>query len=79
MLGNGVIVEFKGWFKSEDRSKMLRVKKQHPDRDIRMVFCNANTKLGGGSKTTYAEWCEKHGFLYAEKTVPLEWTEQHGK
>lgn len=73
-LSNGIVIEFKGWFKSEDRTKMKLVKAQHPELDIRMVFCSAKNKLGGGSKTTYAEWCDKHGFPWAEKTVPLEWT-----
>jgi len=37
------------------------------------VFSNQNAKLYKGSPTTYGQWCEKHGFAYANKTIPEEW------
>ena len=37
------------------------------------VFSNQNNKLYKGSPTTYAQWCDKHGFLYANKTIPEAW------
>ena len=70
---NGVIVELKGRFTAADRKKMLQVKRDHPDKDIRMVFSNSKTKLNKGSKTTYGDWCEKHGFPYADKRIPEDW------
>ena len=73
MLPNGIIVEGKGRFKSEDRSKHLLIKEQHPELDIRFVFSNSNSKLNKNSKTTYASWCEKHGFLYSDKVIPESW------
>jgi hypothetical protein len=73
LLPNGVIIETKGLFSPEDRQKMLWVKEQHPDLDIRMVFSNANAKLTKGSKTTYAAWCERSGYKYAHKVPPKEW------
>ena len=51
----------------------MAIKKQHPNLDIRFVFSNSNSKLRKGAKTTYADWCVKHGFLYADKDVPEEW------
>ena len=30
-------------------------------------------KLNKNSTTTYAIWCEKHGFKWASKLVPMEW------
>lgn len=75
-LLNGIIIETKGRFMAADRKKHLLVKIQHPDLDIRFVFSNPNAKLRKGSPTTYASWCEKHGFLYAGKTVPLEWVQE---
>ena len=72
-LPNGVIIESKGRFTPEDRKKHLLIKKQHPDLDIRFVFSNSKGKIRKGSKTTYADWCEKHGFLYADKRIPDEW------
>lgn len=73
LLSNGIIVETKGRFVSADRTKHLLVKEQHPERDIRFVFSNSNTKLYKGSPTSYADWCEKHGFKYADKTIPEAW------
>jgi hypothetical protein len=68
-----IIIEGKGEFTAADRKKMILVKTQHPDLDIRIVFSNPNAKIGKKSKTTYGDWCEKHGFPYAKGTVPEEW------
>lgn len=75
-LPNGIIVEAKGWWKPEDRQKMLAVKHQHPRLDIRMVFSNPLAKLRKGSKTTYAEFCERNGFRWAKGTIPLDWVQE---
>ena len=72
-LHNGIIIESKGMFVSTDRAKHLLIKKQHPELDIRFVFSNSSGKLYKGSKSTYASWCEKHGFLYSDKLVPECW------
>jgi hypothetical protein len=72
-LPNGVIVETKGKFETEDRQKHLMVKQQHPDKDIRFVFSNSRTRISKGSPTTYGMWCEKNGFLYADKRIPEDW------
>lgn len=71
-----LIVETKGRFMVEDRQKHLLVKRQHPHLDIRFVFNNPNARISKTSKTTYAAWCEKHGFLYAKARVPLEWLKE---
>lgn len=73
VLPNGIIIETKGRFVAEDRKKHLLIKKQYPELDIRFVFSNSKTKLSKTSKTTYGAWCTKHGYLYADKEVPLEW------
>jgi len=73
LLGKGIIVETKGFFEAEDRSKMRYVKAQHPDLDIRFVFSNAHARIAKKSKTTYAMWAEKHGFKWANRTVPEGW------
>ena len=72
-LPNGIIIESKGRFVVADRKKHLLIKKQHPDLDIRFVFSNSRGKINKGSKTTYGMWCDKHGFLYADKLIPEEW------
>lgn len=80
---SNIIIEGKGAFggghanynasSAAARQKMLLVKEQHPDRDIRFVFSNANAKIYKGSKTTYAKWADDHGFKWSNKVVPREW------
>jgi hypothetical protein len=72
-LPNGIFVETKGRFVIEDRKKHVLIRKQHPELDIRFVFQNSKNKIRKGSPTTYADWCVKHGFIYADKTIPQEW------
>ena len=79
LLPNGIIIETKGRFTPEDRMKHIAIKKQHPNLDIRFVFSNSNSKLRKGSKTSYAIWCERNGFLYADKDVPQEWLDERKK
>ena len=68
-----LFVETKGFFNVADRVKHLLIKEQHPDVDIRFVFMNPLTKINRKSSTTYASWCEEHGFQYAEERIPKEW------
>lgn len=79
LLPNGILIETKGRFTPADRMKHLAIKKQHPDLDIRFVFTNSKSKLRKGSKTTYGMWCEKQGYLYADKDVPQEWVDEKEK
>lgn len=78
-LHNGIIVEGKGLFTSEDRSKHLAVKKTHPHLDVRFVFTRSASPLYKGSKSTYATWCAKHGFLWADKLIPEAWLKEPQK
>lgn len=45
-LPNGIYIETKGWFKSEDRKKHLLIKFQQPHLDIRFVFSNPSPRSG---------------------------------
>ena len=74
--GKEIIIETKGRFVIDDRKKHLLIKEQHPDRDIRFVFSNSRGKIRKGSKTTYGMWCEKNGFLYADKLIPKKWLDE---
>ena len=73
VLENGIIIETKGRWVTADRQKMALIKEQHPDLDIRMVFSRSSTRISKTSKTTYGDWCRKHGFPFADKLPPLEW------
>jgi hypothetical protein len=76
VLANGIIVETKGRFISVDRRKHKEIKKQFPELDIRFVFANSRAKLYKGAKSSYGDWCKKHGFKYADKVIPDEWLEE---
>lgn len=72
-LPNGIYIETKGRFVMDDRKKHQLIRQQHPELDIRFIFQNSKNKIRKGSKTTYADWCVKYGFKYADKLIPTEW------
>lgn len=76
VLANGIIVETKGRFLANDRQKHILVKRHNPTLDIRFVFSNSKARITKTSRTTYAAWCEKNGFKYADKTIPQEWIDE---
>jgi hypothetical protein len=74
--GKTIYIECKGYFRVEDRTKILAVKRSHPDIDLRMLFLNAHQQIPGG-KSTSAEWFETHNIPWAQGTsVPLSWLEE---
>lgn len=75
-LPSGIIIESKGRFVAADRKKHLLIQKQYPFFDIRFVFSNSKAKINKGSKTSYADWCNKFGFIYADKLIPKEWIDE---
>jgi hypothetical protein len=73
LLDNGIVVETKGRFMPDDRKKHVLLKAQHPGLDIRFVFSRSSTKISKASKTSYADWCVKNGFKFADKQIPQAW------
>jgi hypothetical protein len=73
LLPNGIYIEVKGRFVTSDRQKHLLIKDQHPSLDVRFVFSNPHTYISKKSTTTYAMWCDRHGFKYAKASIPKEW------
>ena len=74
ILPNGVIIETKGRLLKEDRRKMIAVKKQHPDLDIRFVFQNGNDKISRAKRSvTYGQWATRHGFKWSSGFIPNSW------
>lgn len=71
--GKKMYIETKGRWVKTDRLKFDLIFQQYPDIDIRFVFQNPNAKLYKGSKTTYAQYCDKKGWLWAKKEIPEEW------
>ena len=76
---NGLLVEAKGRFTSQERKKFKLIKESHPDLDLRFVFSNPKAKIGKKSNTTYGMWCERMGFPYAKELIPIEWLKENGK
>ena len=77
-LPNGIIIEGKGQFVTSDRKKHKIIRKEFGDKyDIRFVFSNSKQKIGKKSKTTYADWCERYGFKYADKEIPKSWIKEN--
>ena len=56
-----IYLEAKGLLDYETRRKMVQVKREHPEKDIRIIFMR-NQKVRKGSPTTYVEWATKNGF-----------------
>lgn len=75
-LPNGILVETKGRLLQVDRAKHLLVKAQNPDMDLRFVFQNPSAPIAKGSRTSYADWADKHGFIWAKNLIPVEWLEE---
>ena len=73
-LLNHVYLEAKGYWAPEDRRKILAVKKDNPGIDLRMVFPSPYNTISKRSKTTYAQWCEKHKIPWTHfHDIPLDW------
>ena len=72
-LPNGILGETKGRWVLEDRKKHLLIQEQHPELDIRLVFQNPKGKIRKGSKTTYADFCNKNNIIWADKSIPKSW------
>ena len=74
VLPNYTYLEAKGYWAPEDRRKILAVKKSNPDVDIRMVFQSPYNTISKKSKTTYAQWCERHDIPWSSyQEIPIEW------
>ena len=74
VLPNHTYLEAKGYWDAADRRKILAVKKDNPDMDLRMVFQAPYNTISKKSKTTYAMWCEKHNIPWTSyHDIPLDW------
>lgn len=76
ILPNGIIVETKGLFDSDDRKKHELIRKQHPSLDIRFIFSRSASPIRKGSKTTYGSWCAKLGIPFADRVIPQSWIDE---
>ena len=74
VLPNYTYLEAKGYWDPKDRRKILAVKKDNPDIDLRMVFQAPYNKISKKSKTTYAQWCDRHDIPWTSyQNIPIDW------
>ena len=74
VLPNYKYLEAKGYWAPEDRRKILAVKRDNPDVDLRMIFQSPYNTISKKSKTTYAQWCDRHDIPWTSyKDIPIEW------
>ena len=53
----------------------ISVKKEHPEKDIRIVFMSDRPFRKGG-KMRPSDWAVKYGFPFSIKKVPKEWFDE---
>lgn len=75
--GRIIYVEAKGLGRAFDysvRQKMIAVKENHPDKDIRIVFMSDKPFRKGGTMRP-SDWAQKHNFTFAIGEIPEDWFE----
>lgn len=73
--GRRIFVEVKGHLTAEDKRKLLAVRRAHRRLDLRLVFQVASYRRKRGTHPN-AAWARRHGFKWAESTVPQEWLDE---
>jgi hypothetical protein len=66
--GREILVEAKGYFPPEDRTKVLRVVECNPDVDYRLLFQR--------NDPSNVSWARKHRIKYAIGTIPDAWFQE---
>jgi hypothetical protein len=72
VLENGIRLECKGRLTSQDRAKLMAVKEQHPELDLRMVF-GANNKINKNKAKRYMQWAAENKIKASVLVVPDSW------
>ena len=80
--GSKLYIEAKGngrQFDHSVRTKMISVRDQHPEIDLRILFFS-DGKIGpkrkDGSFMKQSDWAIKNNFKFAIGTVPIEWLKE---
>lgn len=82
-----IIIEAKGRFgggnpkfrqpatdSAKERQKLILLREQHPELDIRIVFQRAATPIYPKSPTSHGKWATDHQFKWSDKgIVPQQW------
>lgn len=71
-----VYVEVKGWWPPAERAKFLAVIINNPGLPIFVALQRPYMTLSKQSKTTYAQWCDKHGIAWCPIPIPPDFMAQ---
>lgn len=68
---------FSGGDPVKERQKLVLIKQQHPDLDLRIVFQRASTKIRKGSPTSLGMWATANNIPWADKgQIPQSWIDE---
>lgn len=70
--GSPMYIETKGYFRPDDKAKLLAVRDNNPGIDLRLLFQN-NNKFHKLSDYRYADWAERNNFKYSIGNIPEDW------
>ena len=65
-----IYIESKGYLRPADKRKLIAVKRQHPEIDLRILFYPFRSLT---REKQYTQWAIKNGFRYAIGKIPKEW------
>jgi len=63
------LIESKGFLSSSDRTKMIEVKKQNPEIEIKFIFKTVTPLIGFKKPKTNVQWAIENGFDYSVGTL----------
>lgn len=73
-IRKGYYIETKGRFIASDRQKILMVQKSNPKITIYLLFQNSKVTLSKVSNTTYGDWCDTRGIIWADIKDITKWS-----
>lgn len=65
-----IYIETKGYLRPADKRKLIAVKRQHPEIDLRILFYPFRSLT---REKQYTQWATKNGFRYAIGKIPSDW------
>lgn len=65
-------IEVKGYWPPHERSKFLAVVVSNPDLKIFVALQSPSNRISKRSRTTYSQWCDKHGIPWCPIPIPQE-------
>lgn len=72
---HGFFIETKGIFSPADRIKMILMKEQHPEEEIKILFQQDKLIKHKRKSTRYTEWAKANGYTSATGSIPASWLE----